>query len=86
MTPTVDPYDRRQVPLASSYHRGDPVWVHQHDQGWHPGVVQGASELVVVVRYQPAGGRGGQMVDTVMPVLVMPRDVAEPGLDETGQS
>lgn len=84
-TPTVDSYNRRQVPLAGSYRSGDPVWVHQRDdQGWHPGVVQGASKLAVVVRYWPAGARG-QLVDTVMPVYVLPRE-ADPELDEEGQS
>lgn len=82
--PMVDPYDRRQVPLAASYRTGDPVWVFQHNYGWQPGVVQGASQVAVVVRYCPAGARGPQ-VDTVMPVHVMPR-AETPELDEEGQS
>jgi hypothetical protein len=55
--------DPNTVAAAASYRRGETVWVYR-DGAWHPGVVNGASPLAVMVTYQSAGGRG-TVVDTV---------------------
>lgn len=91
LPPTVDPFDRGDVPQADTYNRGQPVWVWQHGHGWQPGRVETSGATAVMVRYWPAGGRG-TVVDSVTPVYVTVRaeaqelDQAGPATDKVGQS
>jgi hypothetical protein len=63
--PTCTPGDRDPATIApaASYRHAQPVWVFR-DGAWHPGIVNGASPLAVMVTYQSIGGRG-TVVDTV---------------------
>lgn len=76
--PTVDPQERQDVPPATYYRQGQPVWVWRHE-AWQPGVVSGTGQLAVLVDYHRAGERGhGTVTDTVMPLYVMPQEPEPP--------
>lgn len=62
--PGYSPSDRDPAGIApaESYRRDEPVWVYR-DGAWHPGIVNGASPLAVMVTYQSTGR--GTVVDTV---------------------
>jgi diguanylate cyclase (GGDEF)-like protein len=78
---TCDPNGREpdEVVPASTYHRGDPVWVHRYGS-WRPGVVEGASVRAVMATYRCAQGRG-TVVDTMSAEYVMPRADIDTQLD-----
>jgi hypothetical protein len=69
--PSFDPDQRdpAHVAPAGSYRRDETVWVFRNG-AWHPGVVNGASPLAVMVTYQSIGGRG-TVVDTVTAEYLM---------------
>jgi hypothetical protein len=69
--PSCDPSQRdpAHVAPADSYRRDETVWVYRNGS-WHPGVVNGASPLAVMVTYQSLGGRG-TVVDTVTAEYLM---------------
>lgn len=81
--PTCDPIrrDPSDVAPASTYHRGDPVWVHRN-RAWRPGVVEGAASTAVMVTYRCAEGRG-TAVDTMSAQYVVPRADVDAQLDRT---
>jgi diguanylate cyclase (GGDEF)-like protein len=82
-TPTCDPSRRHpaDVAPASTYRRGDPVWVHRYG-AWRPGVIEAASSRAVMATYRCAQGRG-TVVDTMSAEYVLPRTDVDTHLDQT---
>jgi hypothetical protein len=79
--PTCEPSQRdpAEVAPASTYLRGDPVWVHRHG-AWRPGVIEGASTRAVTATYRSGPGRG-TAVDTMLASDVRFRGDADAQLD-----
>lgn len=77
--PSIDPHDRRDVAGAADYSPGSPVWVYRHG-GWHPGVVEQASDRAATVTYRVVGQRGSR-VDTVTAPYLAPRTDPDAFLD-----
>jgi diguanylate cyclase (GGDEF)-like protein len=60
-----------EVVPASTYKRGDPVWVLRYG-AWRPGVVESASVLAIMATFRCAEGPG-TVVDTMSAEYVQPR-------------
>lgn len=77
-TPGIDPNHRdpATVAPASTYHRGDPVWVYRYDT-WRPGVVESASAYAVMATFRHTTDRG-TAVDTMTARYVVRREDVDP--------
>lgn len=75
--PAAASYDRKpdEVIPAAGYEPEDMVWVYRHQSGWHRGVVLGAGQLAVMVRYQLTS-QLGEVTDTVMPEYLARRNLS----------
>lgn len=85
--PAAASYDRKpdEVIPAAGYEPENMVWVYRHESGWHRGVVLGAGQVAVMVRYQLTS-QLGDVTDTVMPEYLARRDPSRVPENSAGPS